>query len=215
MDLETKWCHRCQESKPITDFGVNKGRKDGLTVYCVVCGREASRQSRMKLRRQALDKLGGACILCGFSDDRALQFDHVNSDGSHDRAHGLGSSSSKLLRAIIDGTTGGRIQLLCANCNQIKMWEADERRGRRFYTREIPEERIDRPNRRWTDEQRKRQSEKARELWDDPERRKAMVAAQTAAGQDAELRAVRSRAASENMRRRWASGEVPNRRSKT
>lgn len=206
-----KWCSRCKTSKPISDFGVNRGRKDGLTVYCIECGREANRVSRLKYRRLALSALGGKCTECGYDkDERALQFDHVHSDGKHDRTSGLGSGA-KFYRAIIDGTIDGRVQILCANCNQIKVWEADERTGRQ-YTRQIPTERIDRPSRRWTPEQRELQSAKAKAMWDDPEKREALVAAQTEAGQDPELRAARSKAASKNMTRRWASGEIPNRR---
>ena len=204
------WCSRCGTAKSISEFGVNRGRKDGLTVYCIACGNAASRASRLKLRGQALEALGGKCVECGYTDLRALQFDHVNSDGNHERTSGLGAGT-KFLRAIIAGKVENRVQILCANCNQIKMWESEERIGRRVYTREVPTERIDRPNRRWTPEQRARQSEKSKAVWDDPERRAAQIAAQTAGGQSPDIRAIRSRAASEKMKRRWASGEVPNR----
>lgn len=41
------------------------------------------------LRDKALSKLGNQCIACGFTDKRALQIDHINSDGKIDRLNGI------------------------------------------------------------------------------------------------------------------------------
>lgn len=199
-----KWCHRCQAAKPIAEFGVNRARRDGLTVYCIECGRAATAESRRKLRGDAVASLGGRCVECGYDkDSRALQFDHVNGDGHAERRPGGLGSGPKFLRAVIAGTLAGRVQLLCANCYAIKVFEANERGRNRQYQREIPTERIDRPSRRWTPEQRAAQAAKSAAMWADPERRAAIVAAQVEAGRDPAIREIRSRAGTKGMRSRW------------
>ncbi|SRR6266436_7329492 len=70
------------------------------------------------LRSEAIRKYGGKCVSCGFSDWRALQFDHVNSEG---REHRNFTRKHSFLAEII-ADTSGRYQLLCANCNQIKKY---------------------------------------------------------------------------------------------
>jgi len=39
--------------------------------------RETQRKSRVKMRKLAIDALGGACCQCGVDDYRVLEFDHV------------------------------------------------------------------------------------------------------------------------------------------
>ena len=78
------------------------------------------RNYRAKLRRQAIAAMGGCCEECGFADQRALQFDHRTPirrgrNGLHKSAH----TSDKVHRAIMRGQREN-LQLLCANCHQIK-----------------------------------------------------------------------------------------------
>jgi len=76
-----------------------------------------------KIRMKVLEALGGKCK-CGFSDDRALQVDHINSDGNIERRQvtsGVGYYYH-LLRNI----HSGKYQVLCANCNMIKRVEKKE-----------------------------------------------------------------------------------------
>lgn len=37
--METKYCPRCDKTKPTTDFYVIKSRRDGLSSYCMPCQR--------------------------------------------------------------------------------------------------------------------------------------------------------------------------------
>lgn len=71
-------------------------------------------------RKAVIAYLGGKCQLCGFSDERALQVDHINGDGYKDRSHACWMA--KVLREP------SRYQLLCANCNFIKRVENNEQR---------------------------------------------------------------------------------------
>jgi len=87
----------------------------------------SSKKYRDRLRSAALAFLGGKCVKCGFSDERALQIDHINGGGRKEfleiHAHGI---HKKILE-----TPGSlsEYQLLCANCNWIKRVENHEGRG--------------------------------------------------------------------------------------
>jgi len=57
------------------------------------------------------------CINCGFADERALQFDHINGDG---KKHPPGGLTRVLFFLKNPEYTRNNIQILCANCNWIK-----------------------------------------------------------------------------------------------
>ena len=48
--IELKRCPRCEESLPLSEFGVCRARKDGLNLYCKRCIRQKIAQSRQALR---------------------------------------------------------------------------------------------------------------------------------------------------------------------
>jgi hypothetical protein len=85
-------------------------------------------------REAALARLGGKCVRCGFSDPRALQFDHVRGDGTLDQKNAPNGRTGRTRRVqlgttykrIADGKDDGRYQILCANCNWIKRAEKEE-----------------------------------------------------------------------------------------
>lgn len=62
---------------------------------------------------------------CGFSDVRALQFDHINGGGNQDlRIRGTSSMYAFYIKN--PEITKSTLQVLCANCNWIKRWEKNE-----------------------------------------------------------------------------------------
>ena len=78
-----------------------------------------------KYRKEVISELGGCCCRCGFPDVRALQIDHVNGAGSAERRKfGTSNNCRRMLLAVRNGSK--EYQLLCANCNAIKMYEARE-----------------------------------------------------------------------------------------
>ena len=79
-----------------------------------------------KSRMEIFILLGEKCVLCGFSDKRALQIDHINGDGFSDKNRCRNSSSFR--RRVCDSIKKGenRYQILCANCNWIKRHENNE-----------------------------------------------------------------------------------------
>lgn len=86
----------------------------------------AGKKYSQNLRKAVIAFLGGKCIKCGFSDERALQIDHVYGGGRKDR---VGLSSSAFYKKVL-ADTAGKYQLLCSNCNWIKRVENDEEGGR-------------------------------------------------------------------------------------
>jgi hypothetical protein len=61
-EIELKRCPRCEESLPLSEFGVCRARKDGLNLYCKRCIRQKIALSRQALReyKKARVKHGGA-----------------------------------------------------------------------------------------------------------------------------------------------------------
>jgi hypothetical protein len=49
-EIELKRCPRCEESLPLSEFGVCRARKDGLNLYCKRCIRQKIAVSRQALR---------------------------------------------------------------------------------------------------------------------------------------------------------------------
>ncbi len=86
-----------------------------------------AREWRARVRKSVIERFGGKCAECGFSDWRALQIDHINGGGNQERM--LATSPHAYYKAII-ASEDRRYQILCPNCNQIKRYVRGERRQR-------------------------------------------------------------------------------------
>ena len=82
-------------------------------------GRDRKRAQRLKM----IAELGGCCVICGFSDWRALQFDHILGGGTQHKKS-LNNNANRLHNYIL--VHRDEFQLLCANCNWIKKYDRDE-----------------------------------------------------------------------------------------
>ncbi len=83
-----------------------------------------------ELRIKTLNSLGGTvCVRCGFSDIRALQIDHINGGG---KKHIESFSSNKTYHKYVREHPK-EFQVLCANCNRIKVIEDRELRKKKDY----------------------------------------------------------------------------------
>lgn len=87
--------------------------------------RASEKRYDAKQRERVMEKFGRRCAHCGFGDVRALQIDHVEGGGIHDRGRRRTGRWSTYLKRVADDTTG-KYQLLCANCNWIKRAEREE-----------------------------------------------------------------------------------------
>lgn len=166
-DANQKTCSRCKEVKAASDFYADATKSTGLSSRCKSCValdskdwkrvnpdkvqadrdryraehkewlRDRHAKQRYETKQRILDRLGGKCSRCGFTDERALQFDHIEGDGSKQRgAKGFDWWTwVKKLDVMPDEELKSLIQVLCANCNQIKRVENNEygagKKGRR------------------------------------------------------------------------------------
>lgn len=120
-------CAKCKLIKPVSKFGRRPDRSLGHSTICKFCHGTWVAEHVRKLKDNVLEKYGRKCNQCGFSDPRALQLDHVNSDGYAERLVITGLTVFR--KALSD--TKGRYQLLCANCNWIKRSTHNEMPRRR------------------------------------------------------------------------------------
>ena len=146
---ETKWCPRCEDDLPISDFYKNIGRGDGLSGICVECHRKECVAYQLKIRQEQLALFGSKCGRCGFDDVRALEIDHVVSVGA---AKVRVVWTRKFVNYLRDHMED--FQLLCANCHAIKTKESGERVGRKD-GRTVPTERLPGKERDYTEQGRK------------------------------------------------------------
>ena len=83
--------------------------------------RQNARDRNRRVRLGLIEIVGDRCVKCGFNDERALQFDHINDDGRLDRKRF--SSASHMFEYYCKHPEEARqkLQTMCANCNWIKI----------------------------------------------------------------------------------------------
>jgi len=84
--------------------------------------RKISREWLTKLRKEALDKLGGECINCGETRPYVLQIDHVIEFRIRDKKRSDQDRGYMLHLHIVNDTLdeNEELQVLCANCHLEK-----------------------------------------------------------------------------------------------
>ena len=127
-----KYCSMCDKTKPISEFGKNSSRYDGLQVYCRLCRkqvdklsyerdptkqRERNRQTILRNKRNAWQYLKEhPCIDCGVDNPIVLTFDHVRGKKEGAIARMINECFSwKTILAEID-----KCVVRCSNCHMIK-----------------------------------------------------------------------------------------------
>jgi hypothetical protein len=88
--------------------------------------REKTNSSYAKLRQKVIAGYGGKCVVCGFSDWRALQIDHVHGGGCKELREVWKGSVRGFLYWLVKQNFPPEYQCLCANHNQIKRHERGE-----------------------------------------------------------------------------------------
>ncbi|HCZ28806.1 TPA: hypothetical protein DHU97_03640 [Candidatus Saccharibacteria bacterium] len=134
-----KTCSKCSENKDESDFFVKDKKSGRLHAHCKECYKEHRKtfyaahyakygnlyRERARLRREAVKKefrtnmlallKKSACEVCGESDIRVLEFDHLDPTTktfSISQAVKYGYSWSEVLNEI------KKCRILCANCHK-------------------------------------------------------------------------------------------------
>src|SRR3990167_3736738 len=94
--------------------------------YLLAYKRQYWKENLLFQKQDTFNAMGNRCIICNFSDKRALQIDHVNGNGKQDK--NARSNRIQYLRQVKESYLAGenKYQLLCANCNWIKKHENQE-----------------------------------------------------------------------------------------
>lgn len=136
-----KTCPKCGLTKPVAEFNRSSRSPSGYQSYCRDCQKAHYRRNYERhyrnVRRVALarlarhrrivyDALKSGCVDCGFTDIRALQFDHVRGTklGNISRMIRQGTSEAVLRTEI------AKCDVRCANCHMIA---TVNRRGTDWY----------------------------------------------------------------------------------
>jgi len=95
------------------------------SVHARESATKRAKLTREKLRDEIFTLLGNKCGYCGFTDARALQIDHVNNNGHEEKKKFGGGYGTAYLNHVLKKVRLGSsdYQILCANCNQIKVHE--------------------------------------------------------------------------------------------
>lgn len=126
--METKLCAKCGTVKPISEFGLNKSKKDGLQSHCKECVKKYKKQHYTENRQYYLDKSKTyrqtcrekldnyksqlVCSECGETRWWLLDFHHPNPSEKEGEISKLFGSPNKLKREL------EKCIVLCANCHR-------------------------------------------------------------------------------------------------
>lgn len=111
-----KICSKCNTSKTIDKFRSHSGHADGHYSICRDCEKDAY----WKLKKDVFSHYGGyKCAVCGETDPRKLEVDHINNDGNKHRAKNSGAAK-KIIHWLKRNDYPEGFQILCHWCNYIK-----------------------------------------------------------------------------------------------
>lgn len=89
--------------------------------------KESRLKYKSKLKEDIFNILGGKrCVRCGFTDERALQIDHINGRGNAERKNFNRPAVMRAYYRQHPEEAKKKLQVLCANCNWIKRDEKHE-----------------------------------------------------------------------------------------
>lgn len=130
LELELQRCIKCLKYKPISEFYYRDSKKKKLRSYCKECNKSDSQAYWQKLKKDVLTNYScepfPICNWCEETDLDRLCLDHVNGGGNAHRKS-LKKSFYVYLRDN-NYPTNPSLQVLCAECNNIKETIMNERK---------------------------------------------------------------------------------------
>lgn len=117
-----KTCNCCNIEKPIDQFWIKKGTKDGLNASCKECASKKVKKHYKDNKEQYFDKRkwffelkkGLQCEECGFNHPAALDFHHIDPKNKKFGIAFNKHNKKEVLEEI------KKCRVLCANCHRIE-----------------------------------------------------------------------------------------------
>lgn len=135
--MTQKFCKKCNTTKNIEHFGVNKSKKDGRQSNCLECRNKYMKKWYSEHPELQLHRVQGAreqvlldnrkkileyysshpCVDCGDDRPAVLEFDHVRGKKRYNVSKMMTYSWKTILVEI------AKCEVRCANCHRIKTAE--------------------------------------------------------------------------------------------
>ena len=114
----TKKCSKCGQFKNVAEFGWQDKSKGWKSAWCRKCAKKKSSEY-YQARKAPIDNYlkNHPCVDCGFSDYRALDFDHVRGE-KLDTVSQMWSKPWPIIAAEI-----AKCEVRCRNCHHIRHLE--------------------------------------------------------------------------------------------
>lgn len=126
--MKTKLCTKCGVEKPVSEFGLNKSKRDGLQSHCKECVKIYRRQHYTENKQYYLDKAKAyrqmckgkldeyksqlVCSECGENRWWLLDFHHSDPSEKEGEISKLFDAPNKLKKEL------EKCIVLCANCHR-------------------------------------------------------------------------------------------------
>lgn len=113
-----KTCVKCGEVKLKSLFVRDKtNKRAGIRNYCKACNKRTAKELRTERNHEFVCEylLRNPCVKCGYTDIRALEFNHIRGIKANNVSELVyrGVSLSKITEEI------NKCEVLCANCHRI------------------------------------------------------------------------------------------------
>ena len=139
--MDTKYCNRCEQDKPLSEYTKNKAKKDGLQGYCRDCAKTYRKEHYHKNKEPYLErakrnnliyklkttrwihkyKAENNCKRCGISYPKEpwlLEFDHIDRETKINTISAIRSWSLENIKREIE-----KCDLLCIVCHRRRTAE--------------------------------------------------------------------------------------------
>src|SRR6266540_260030 len=109
----SRLCHKCNQTKPLSEFYPNYTRSSGTQIYCKRCFNSYSTDRFRRRKKQAVQYKGGRCEDCGgVFPYYVYDFHHLDPAQKDMQFNILRRRSWQTIKAELD-----KCVLLCANCH--------------------------------------------------------------------------------------------------
>lgn len=126
--METKICSKCKQEKPLSEFAINRTRKDGHASDCKACRKIYRDKHYLEHKEYYKDKASKyrskknkefeelrstlKCSICGEDRHWCLEFHHLNPNEKESEVTRLKESPRRLREEL------KKCIVLCANCHR-------------------------------------------------------------------------------------------------